>query len=93
MELEGDLEMDLKGDFEVNLEVGLEGDFRGDFKQDLEVGLFSSSGPGLVQFRAQANSLELDSEVGRRVYIIYIEFVCLSVYLNGNHHFNIFTNQ
>ena len=79
-ELEGDLVGDLKGDFEVDFEVDLEGDFRGDFKQDLEGDLLSSSGQlrsrsGLVQvwfsIELKFNSFELDSEVGRLVYLKY----------------------
>ena len=53
----------------------LKGDFRGDFKQDFEGDLVSSSGQvdvssgrGLIQFTAQINNLELDSEVGRLVW-------------------------
>ena len=61
---------DLKGDFEVDLEVDLEGDFRGDL-------LLSSaqlrSRSGLVQvwfsIELKFNSFELDSEVGRLVFI------------------------
>ena len=71
-ELEGDLEKDLKGD--------LKGDFRGDFKQDLEGDLLSISGQlrsrsrsGLVQvwfsIELKFNSFELDSEVGRLVFL------------------------
>ena len=66
----GELEGDLKEDFEVDLE----GDFRGDFKEDLEGDLLSSSGQlrsrsSLVQVQVQPkfNSFELDSEVGRLV--------------------------
>ena len=61
-----------KGDLEGDLEVN----FRGDFKQDLEGDLLSSSGQlrsrsrsGLVQYRLKFNSFELDSEVGRLVIV------------------------
>ena len=64
--------------FKGDLEVDLEGDFRGDFKQDLEGDLVTSSGQlrsrsSLVQvwfsIELKFNFFELDSEVGRLVYI------------------------
>ena len=67
-----------KEDFEGDLEGDSKGDFRGDFKQDMEGDLLSSSGQvrsrsGLVQvwfsLQPKFNSFELDSEVGRLVYM------------------------
>ena len=76
--MEGNLKGYLKEDLEGDFEVDLEGDFRGDLKKDLEGDLLSSIGQlrsrsGLVQvlfsLELKFNSLELDSEVGRLVYL------------------------
>ena len=54
-----------------DLEGNSKGDFRGDFRQEMEGDLLSSSGQVQVWFSLQPklNSFELDSEVGRLVFI------------------------
>ena len=61
----------MKGDLEVDLEVDLEGDFRGDFRGDFKQDLVQ------VQFRKELifNSFELDSEVGRLVYLFIVRLI------------------
>ena len=58
----------MEGDFEVDLEVDLEVDFRGDFKQDLE-------GDLLLSIELKFNFFELDSEVGRLVYLYIVRLI------------------
>ena len=58
---------------ESDFEGDSKGDFRGDFKQDMEGDLLSSSGQVQVWFSLQPkfNSFELDSEVGRLVFLFF----------------------
>ena len=74
VDLEGDLEVDLEGDLEEDLEGDSKGDFRGDFKQDLEGDLMSRTGPSQVYSMfgsVYSSNLELDSEVGRLVFVSF----------------------
>ena len=58
-----------------DIQDDLKGDLRGDFKQDLEGDLLSRSGLVQVWFSIELkfNSFELDSEVGRLVFLCYVE--------------------
>ena len=69
-DLEGDSEVDLGG-LQRGLQTGLGRGLAVKLRSGL-VQVWSSSGPGLVQYRLKFNYFELDSEVGRLVIIIII---------------------